>query len=226
MSLFYWKFCSIATYQISAFLMSLPWGKVLVVYCSCMCRRLNTFQLYILQIGHEVLWHVVLWTGTIYNRCWNFLLCLNAWMNFVKNKVILNSLETWAVPKQKSAVDQVIWNRRGLWVERTLRAGSEGGRRKALTGQVRGLVHWERSEITAWLGANLTFVQIHVHTHLHFSYVPSISEWCLKLRSITSPWEILLLKLSSQSTCLSFAHACLIRATWVPTSLNETGIGE
>lgn len=72
----------------------------------------------------------------------------------------------------------------------------------------------------------ISFFQVHVYTHLFFSYLPSISEWHLKLRSITSPWEIWLLKLSSQSTCLSFAHACLIRAIWVPTSLNETGIGE
>lgn len=113
-------------------------------------------------------------------------------------------------------------------MKRMLRAVSEGGRRKAFTGQVRGLVHWERSEIIGCLSADLTsvHVQIHVYTHLQFSYHPSMSEWCLKLRSITSPWETLLLKLSSQSTCLPFAHSCLIRATWVPTSLNGTKIGE
>lgn len=113
-------------------------------------------------------------------------------------------------------------------MKRMLRAVSEGGRRKAFTGQVRGLVHWERSEIIGCLSANLTFVhiQIHVYTHLYFSYNPSMSEWCLKLWSITSPWETLLLKLSSQSTCLPFAHSCLIKATWVPTSLNGTAIGE
>lgn len=32
-----------------------------------------------------------------------------------------------------------------------LRAVSEGGRRKAFMGQVRGLVHWGRSEITGYL---------------------------------------------------------------------------
>lgn len=88
MSLFYWKSCSITIYQIFAFLMSLLWGKVWVVYCSYICWRLNTFKLYILQIGCEVLWHVILWTGTIYNRCWNFSLCLKAWMNSVKHEVI------------------------------------------------------------------------------------------------------------------------------------------
>lgn len=68
--------------------MSLLWGKVLVVPCSCTCWRLNTFQLYNLQVGQEVFCCAILWTGTVYNGFWNFLLCLKAWMNSVKHKVI------------------------------------------------------------------------------------------------------------------------------------------
>lgn len=168
-----------------------------------MCCRLNTCQLYNLQVGQEVLWCAILWTGTAYNRFWNSLLCLRDWMNSVKHKVIseLPRNLSRARAKVSCRAGDLKWQR--PLDEKDAQSCQWGRKKKSFhgAGQRTGSLgeKWDN-----WiLGGNSTFVniQLHVYSHPHFSCHPSVSEWCLKLGSITSPWETLLLKLSSR-VCL------------------------
>lgn len=155
--------------------MSLLWGKVLVVYCSCVCWRLNMFQLIILQIEREGFWHVILWTGTIWNKRWYFLLCLKAWMNSVKHKVIsehprnLSSART----KVNCRPGDLKWQR--PLDEKDAQSWQWGRKQKSRTGQRTGSLTRGVRLLDDLM--QISHVQIHVlHVH-HLLHLSSFNNW-------------------------------------------------